>query len=70
MPDGTDFVMRPVMAGLCRYESLNDGTLTLCDIAALNDALDVRDDNEFLAAQEQQRKQEVDKDVVPQWMRR
>ena len=57
------------MAGLCRYESLKDGTLTLCDIAALNDALDVREDNEWLAAQEQQRKQAVDKEVVPQWMR-
>ena len=57
------------MAGLCRYESLKDGTLTLCDIAALNDALDVREDNEWLAAQEQQRRQAVDKDVVPQWMR-
>ena len=57
------------MAGLCRYESLKDGTLTLCDIAALNDALDVREDNEWLAAQEQQRKRAVDKDVVPQWMR-
>ena len=63
-------MMRPVLAGLIKYESLKDGTLTLCDIAALNDALDVRDDNEYLAAQEQQRKQEVDKDVVPEWMRR
>lgn len=70
MPDGTDFLMRPVLAGLIKYESLKDGTLDLVDIAALNDALDVRDDNEYLAAQEQQRKQEVDKDVVPEWMRR
>lgn len=70
MPDGTDFVMRPVMAGLCRYESLKDGTLTLCDIAALNDALDVREDNEWLAAQEQQRKQAVDKEVSPPWTHR
>jgi len=37
------------MEGLCRYESLLDGTLALHDIALLNDALDVRDDNQALA---------------------
>lgn len=37
------------MAGLCRYESLIDGTIGLIDIALLNDALDVRDDNEAIA---------------------
>lgn len=34
--------MRPVMHGLIKYESLNDGTLDLCDIARLNDALDIQ----------------------------
>jgi hypothetical protein len=32
--------MRPVLAGLCRYESLKDGTLNLCDVAFMNEALD------------------------------
>ncbi|MBX9874645.1 MAG: hypothetical protein K2X84_07290 [Beijerinckiaceae bacterium] len=45
MPDGEDYVLRPVLEGLCRYESLIDGTLTLVDIARMNDALDVRDEN-------------------------
>lgn len=38
--------MRPVLRGVCRYESLLDGTLDLCDLAFLNDALDVQDENE------------------------
>jgi len=46
LPDGEDWLMRPVMEGLCRYESLKDGTLDLEDIALLNDALDVRFANE------------------------
>ena len=33
---------------MCRYESLTDGSLSLEDIALLNDALDVRADNERL----------------------
>lgn len=38
--------MRPVLEGLCRYESLKDGTLDLADIAKMNDALDVRNENQ------------------------
>ncbi|WP_376712615.1 DUF6889 family protein, partial [Acinetobacter baumannii] len=32
------------MRGLCRFESLKDGTLDLADIALMNDALDVQAD--------------------------
>lgn len=46
MGDGTDWLMRPVRRGMCRYESLLDGTLDLVDIARMNDALDVADENE------------------------
>lgn len=38
--------MRPVLEGLCRYESLKDGTLDLADLAKMNDALDVRNENQ------------------------
>ena len=31
--------MRPVLRGLCRYEGLKDGTLSLEDVALMNDAL-------------------------------
>lgn len=44
-----DWLLRPVIAGMCRYESLVDGTLTMVDISIMNDALDVRADNEYLA---------------------
>lgn len=46
LPDGEDWLLRPVLRGACRYESLIDGTLTLADVALLNDALDVMDENE------------------------
>jgi hypothetical protein len=45
MGDGTDWLMRPVLDGMCRYESLKDGSLDLLDIARMNDALDCRAEN-------------------------
>jgi len=36
-----------VLKGLCKYESVIDGTLSLGDIALLNDALDVQNENEL-----------------------
>lgn len=47
MTDKEDWIMRPVLEGLCKYESLIDGTLSLFDIARLNEALDVRDENSY-----------------------
>lgn len=38
--------MRPVIRGLCRYESLLDNKLDLVDFLRMNDALDVQDENE------------------------
>jgi hypothetical protein len=46
MASGEEWLLRPVLEGLCNYESLTDGTLTLADIAVLNDALDVKYENE------------------------
>lgn len=41
--------MRPVLRGLCRFESLKDGSLNLSDIALMNDAIDVQDENAYRA---------------------
>jgi hypothetical protein len=41
--------MRPVLEHLCSVKELKDGTYDLCDIADMNDALDVRDENIFRA---------------------
>lgn len=38
--------MRPVLKQCLRYESLIDGTVSLADVALLNEALDVMDENE------------------------
>ena len=40
-------MLRPVISGLIKYESLLDGTLTIYDIALLNDALDIKAENEM-----------------------
>ncbi len=54
MGDGEDWLMRPVIEGMCRYESLKDGTLDLADVAKMNDALDVKvtNENRYRKAQE------------------
>jgi hypothetical protein len=46
MASGEDWLMRPVLRGLCVYESLINGTVDLFDIARMNEALDVTDENE------------------------
>jgi hypothetical protein len=40
--------MRPVLMGMCRYESLDDGSIGLAGFAQMNDALDVKLHNEAL----------------------
>jgi hypothetical protein len=45
MNDEEDWVMRPALEGICLYESLVDGTLDLADVARMNEALNVRDEN-------------------------
>ena len=46
MPEGMDFIMRPVLRGLCKYESLLNGTVRMVDLARMNDAINVYDENE------------------------
>ena len=46
MPNGEAWLLRPVLAGCVKYESLIDGTLDLADVATMNDALDVRQENQ------------------------
>jgi hypothetical protein len=49
IPGGEEWVIKPVKAGLVKYESLLDGTVGLDDIALLNDFLMVESVNENLA---------------------
>lgn len=46
MGENEDWVMRPVIEGLCKYESLIDCKIDLADIARMNEALDVKYENE------------------------
>lgn len=54
MGDNEDWVMRPVLERMCLYESLKDGTIDLEDLAKMNDALDVRAENEYRARKAQE----------------
>lgn len=54
--DGEDFVMRPLIRGLCRYESTKDGALDMADFARMNDALDISDENERRMAAAEEKK--------------
>jgi hypothetical protein len=46
MGDSEDWIMRPVIDGMCSYESLKNGELDLSDVARMNEALDARAENE------------------------
>ena len=46
MNDPTEeWLLQPVEAGMCRYESLIDGTLSLEDIARMNEYIAVQAEN-------------------------
>lgn len=50
------WVMRPVVYGLCLYESLKNGTLSIEDVLKMNDALDVKEENERRYCEAQNKK--------------
>ena len=45
MADGEGWVMRPVMRQMCSYESLKNGSVDLCDISRMNEAIEIDDEN-------------------------
>lgn len=49
MPDGLDWLLRPVVKQMCLFESLKDGKIDLADIATMNDCLDVIAENQQIA---------------------
>lgn len=55
MPGGQDWLMRPVLEGMCRFESLKDGSLGLEDIALMNMALDIKAENDARAEEAMKR---------------
>ena len=49
LPNDMDWFWRPMMRGLCRYESLVDGTMHIEDVATMNAVLDAADENQHRA---------------------
>ena len=48
MTSGEDFLYRPILRGMCKAESLQDGTLDLLGITKLNECIDVERRNSDL----------------------
>lgn len=46
MNESEDWIMMPVLEGLCKYESLLDGSLDLEDVARMNEAINVKYENQ------------------------
>lgn len=55
LPDGLMYMMRPVIQGMCKYESLIDGSLDLADVALMNAALQVDAENQLRLAEAAQK---------------
>ncbi|WP_411813616.1 DUF6889 family protein [Erwinia tracheiphila] len=47
LPGGEDWLLRPALKGICKFESLKNGALDLADIALMNEALDVEAENKI-----------------------
>lgn len=46
MASGEDWLLRPVLRGMCRYESLLSGVLNLIDLAKMNECIDIELENQ------------------------
>lgn len=46
MTSGEDWLFRPVLKGIVRLESLQDGSISLLMIAKINEAIDVEIENQ------------------------
>jgi len=44
-----DWLLRPVAKGKCTVKELRDGTYTLCDVALMNEIIDIDMENTFRA---------------------
>lgn len=44
-----DILMRPILRGMCRYESILDPAMDLEDFVLMNEALDVEIENQLRA---------------------
>lgn len=47
MASEEDWLMRPILRGMCRYESLTSGQLNILDFVKMNEALDVEAENQM-----------------------
>ena len=43
--------MRPVAKGWCKYESLVNGSLSLYDVAVMNEAIEIKEENSYRMTQ-------------------
>lgn len=46
LPKGRSWLLAPVVKGMCSFESIRNGTVSLGDIALMNDALAAQAENQ------------------------
>lgn len=58
MIEGEDVLMRPVLRGMLRFESLLDGTVDLAQVLICNEAMDIEVENDRRAHAYEKRQRE------------
>jgi hypothetical protein len=58
LPEDLDYIMGPVEAGMCKFESLLDGSLDISHVDLMNDTLRAKSENEARAHEAWRRKTE------------
>lgn len=60
LKSGEEFIWKPVLAGLCTYRDVTENRVDLCDIATMNELLDLQRSNDRRVQEYEQRKQELE----------
>jgi len=58
---------RPVLAGLCRYRDVIENLVDLCDIATMNELLDVQSINNRLMSESDAERQRREQNMNQKW---
>lgn len=51
MAGSEDWLMRPILRGMCKYESLKNCRVDLYDIDLMNEAIDIEEENRHRIAE-------------------
>ena len=67
LASGEEYLWRPVLAGLCSYRDVNESRVDLCDIAIMNELLDVQTINNRIRAEDEEKRQRREQQMNQPW---